>query len=870
MAGSSSIGRRIGKIIIWLLATVVVLIVALAIFILTFDWNRARPYVNDKVSQAIGRPFAINGDLKVGWRHPADETGWRGWVPWPRFSAANITVANPDWTKQPQFATLDEIDFEVKVLPLLAHDIVIPAINLVNPSVDLERLVDGRDNWTFKLASSSGPSEWKLDLHDIAFAKGNIALSDQQKKVDVQMVIDTLGQPIPIGEAMKQQEAASRSASAQAIGKAGASKLTEQANAQAASEAAAAAAAAASGASSTDINASGTTAAGGASGAPMAGGSHAASEASEAGEASGSVAAPGASGVASATGTQRQMPSYAIGWTVKGTYNKTPVSGSGKVGGVLALQDANRPFPVQADVKAGDLHVGLVGTITDPAHLAAVDLRLWLQGNSMARLYSLTGVTLPDTPPYATEGRLIGQFKSSGNVFKYENFTGRVGGSDLNGSLTYTAREPRPLLQGEMVSHLLQFSDLAPVIGADSNASKAKRGDATTQPSGRVLPVEEFRTDRWKAIDADVKFTGRRIVKTTDLPITDLYTHVVLTDGVLSLEPLKFGVAGGSLASDIHLDGSAVPLKGRFATSARHLKLKQLFPNFKTMQNALGEINGDAALTATGNSPAALAATSNGEVKALITEGTVSRLLMEAAGLNVANVVYEKLFGNRDVKINCAAADFVATDGVLESRVFALDTDDAVINIDGHVNLRDETMDLGVHPHTKGFRVFSLRSPLYVKGTFKDPHVGVNAAALALRGGAAVGLGLINPFAALIPLLAPSNNKPLPCAQLLSQVRQAPAAPPPGVKQQSKPPLSLEGAPVNKSTKGAASSPAVDDKKKPAVRSPASARPNTREADGVHLACGLAQLELRRRPVDDLFVADQRAARAHADEAIAE
>jgi len=834
MAVSSTTGRRIGKIIAWLLAIIVILIVALTIFILTFDWNRARPYINDKVTQAIGRPFAINGDLKVGWRHPVGETGWRGWVPWPRFSAANITVGNPDWTKQPHFATLDEIDFQVKVLPLLAHDIVIPTINLVNPSVDLERVLDGRNNWTFKLASSSGPSEWKLDLHDIAFAKGNIALSDQQKKVDLQMAIDTLGQPIPIGEAMKQQEAASRSSSAQTIGKSGANKLTQQANAQAASEAAAASAAAASGASSTEISASGTTAATGASGGLVAGGSKGASEAVAAG-ASGAVVASAPASALSASnasnasgaseaqaGAKQEIPPYAIGWTVKGTYNKTPVSGSGKVGGVLALQDANRPFPVQADVKAGDLHVGLVGTITDPAHLAAVDLRLWLQGNSMARLYSLTGVTLPDTPPYATEGRLVGQFKSSGNVFKYENFTGRVGGSDINGSLTYTAREPRPLLQGELVSHLLQFSDLAPVIGADSNASKAKRGDATAQPSNKVLPVEEFRTDRWKAIDADVKFTGRRIVKDVNLPITDLYTHVVMTDGVLSLEPLKFGVAGGSLASDIHLDGSATPLKGRFATSARHLKLKQLFPNFKTMQNALGEINGDAALTATGNSPAALAASSNGEVKALVTDGTVSRLLMEAAGLNVANVVYEKLFGNRDVKINCAAADFVATNGVLESRVFALDTDDAVINIDGNVNLRDESMDLGVHPHTKGFRVFSLRSPLYVKGTFKDPHVGVNAAALALRGGAAVGLGLINPFAALIPLLAPSNNKPLPCTQMLEQIRQAPTAPPPGVKQQPKAAISLDGAPVNKSSGGASSSAATD-KKKPAVMSPASA-----------------------------------------------
>ncbi|RZF30258.1 AsmA family protein [Paraburkholderia sp. UYCP14C] len=812
MAGSSSIGRRVGKIFAWLLATLIILIVALVIFILSFDWNRARPYIDDKVSQAIGRPFVINGDLKVGWRHAVGETGWRGWVPWPRFSAANITIGNPDWTKQPQFATLDEIDFEVEVLPLLAHDIVIPAINFVNPSVDLERLVDGRNNWTFKLASSGGPSEWKLVLHDIAFARGNIALSDQQKKVELQMAVDTLGQPIPIGDALKQQEAASRSASAQAIGRAGASKLAAQAEAQAASEAKAASEAAAS-ATAAQV-ASGASAASGAL--ATSGGAAPAEAASE----SASAAATG-SGASGTAGTARATPLYAIAWTVKGTYNRTPVSGSGKLGGVLALQDANRPFPVQADVKAGDLHIAFVGTITDPAHLAALDLRLWLQGNSMARLYSLTGVTLPETPPYATEGHLIGRFKSSGNVFTYENFTGRVGGSDLNGSLTYTAREPRPLLQGELDSHVLQFADLAPVIGADSNASKAKRGDATAQPGDRVLPVEEFRTDRWKAIDADVKFTGQRIVKNSNLPITDLYTHVVMTDGVLSLVPLKFGVAGGSLASDIHLDGASAPLKGRFAMSARHLKLKQLFPNFKTMQNALGEINGDASLSATGNSPAALAASSNGEVKALVTDGTVSRLLMEAAGLNVANVVYEKLFGNRDVKINCAAADFVATDGVLEARVFALDTDDAVINIDGHINLRDETMDLGVHPHTKGFRVFSLRSPLYVKGTFKHPHVGVNAAALALRGGAAVGLGLINPFAALIPLLAPSNNKPLPCGELLAQVRQMPKAPPPGVKQPPKAPISLDGAPVNKSS-GGASSPAAADRK-PATLSPASA-----------------------------------------------
>jgi AsmA family protein len=801
-----SLARRIGKIVAWCIAVLAILIAVLVVFILTFDWNRARPWVNEKVSEAIGRQFAIEGDLKVGWRHPVGETGWRAWVPWPRFSAANITIANPDWTKQPHFATLDEIDFQVKVLPLIAHEIVIPAIHLVNPSIDVERLIDGRNNWTFKFKQSASPSEWKLDLHDIEFDKGHIAVSDEQKKVDMQVVVDTLGKPIPIGEALQQQQDKSRAESAQQVGRAGANRLAKQAKTAEASAATTASGtsavveparggsgAVASGAS-TVVAAPGAGSAASVAGASGSSGVSAVPASGASAESAGTagstaIAASGASTPAVA-GTRRQVIApYAIGWTVKGTYNRQPVSGEGKVGGVLALQDPDRPFPIQADVHAGDLHVALVGTITDPMHLAALDLRLWLRGTSLDRLYGLTGITLPGTPPYATEGHLIGQFKDSGNVFTYENFTGRVGGSDLNGTLTYVGRKPRPLLQGELVSNELRFADLAPIIGADSNASKAKRGDTARQPSDKVLPVEQFKTDRWKAIDADVKFTGRRIIKDPSLPITDLYTHVIMKDGVLSLEPLKFGVAGGSLASNINLDGSGTRLKGRFSTSARHVKLKQLFPKAGTMQSALGEINGDAALSATGNSPAALAASSNGEVKLLVTDGTISRLLMEAAGLNVANVIYEKLFGHNDVQINCAAADFVVTDGVLDSRVFALDTTDAVINIDGNINLRDETLDLGVHPHTKGFRVFSLRSPLYAKGTFKNPHVGVNATALALRGGAAVGLGLINPFAALIPLIAPSNNKPLPCQELLAKVGTKPAAPPPGQKEQPKAPL---------------------------------------------------------------------------------
>ncbi|KVD50803.1 cell envelope biogenesis protein AsmA [Burkholderia sp. ABCPW 11] len=748
--------RAIGKSAAWVVGIVAVLIAAAGVFLFTFDWNRAKPWVNEQVSAALGRPFAINGDLKVGWRRPDGETGWRAWVPWPSFSATQLEIGNPDWAKAPKFVTLDAAHFDLAILPLLAHEIVIPSIDVVNPAVDLERRADGSNTWTFQFKQSSQPSRWKVRLDSFGFAKGTVTYRDAITKADLTVAIDTLGQPIPLGDVLKEQEQTSRAASAQRVGKHGAAQLGAKADAQAASGASAAAA---SGASAARVVVS---AASGSSGLPAA-------SAPATPSASAAAAASGASGATAPA--KPSGPTYAFGLKVDGRYKNVPISGTGKVGGVLAIQDASRPFPLQADVKAGDTRLAIVGTLTDPMHLAALDLRLWLQGTSMSHLYQLTGITLPDTPPYATEGRLIGNFKPHASTFRYENFNGRVGGSDLGGTLVWAQRAPRPKLSGELVSNLLQFSDLAPVIGADTAASKAKRGDTTRQPPDRVLPVETFRTERWSAIDADVKFTGRKLIKSPQLPITNLYTHILMQDGVLSFEPLQFGVAGGTLATNAHLDGSRTPLKGRFKLVARHLKLKQLFPTQKVMQTAFGEINGDASLSATGNSPAALAATSTGEVKALITNGRISRLLMEAAGLNVANVVYEKLFGNRDVNINCAAIDFVATDGMLDPKVFALDTDDALINVDGPINLRDESLDLKVHPHTKGFRIFSLRSPLYAKGTFKNPKVGVDAGALALRAGAMVGLGLINPFAALIPLIAPSNNRDVPCSELFGQMK---------------------------------------------------------------------------------------------------
>ncbi|MDU7556643.1 MAG: AsmA family protein [Pseudomonas sp.] len=678
---------RTRKTLAWIGGIVVLLVVVLVVIISTFDWNRLKPTINAKVSEVLHRPFAINGNLAVRWLREDGQGGWRAWVPWPHVIAEDLTLGNPDWSKTPEMASLKQVELRLSPLALLSQTVAIPRIDLKEPKAKLERLADGRANWTFTFDAAdpnAEPSNWKVDIGAIGFDKGQVSLNDQTLKTRLDVLIDSLGKPIPFSEIVGEKEA----------------KKTQDKGA---------------------------------------------------------------------------VPQdYAFALKVNGEYHGQKLHGTGKIGGLLALRDTNQPFPLQAQVSIADTKVALAGTLTDPLDLGALDLRLKLAGSSLSNLYPLTGVTLPDSPPYSTDGHLTAKLReATGATFTYDNFNGKIGSSDIHGDLSFVASKPRPKLTGKLVSNQLLMVDLAPLIGADSNDKQKARGGSSKQPADKVLPVEEFRTERWRDMDADVEFTGKRIVQSADLPFTDLYTHVVLSDGVLKLEPLRFGVAGGKLDAQINLNGRDTPLQGRAKLTARNFKLKQLFPTFEPMKTSFGELNGDASISGTGNSVARLLGTANGNLKMLINDGAISRSLMEIAGLNFGNYVVGKNFGDKDVKINCAAADFGIKDGLATSRLFVFDTQNAIIYIDGTANFATERLDLKITPESKGFRVFSLRSPLYVRGTFAHPDAGVEAVPLLLRGAGMVALGVIaGPAAGLLALVALSGDVPNQCAPLLQQMQQ--------------------------------------------------------------------------------------------------
>ncbi len=685
--------KRSRKIISWIVGVLLAVLAIAFLVIATFNWNRLKPAFDSRISQAIGRPFVIHGDISVEWRHDAS-AGWlRNLLPWPEFTAREVSIGNPAWAAKPDFARLKALRFRLSPWPLLAHRIVVPSLQLVHPIVTLQRDRQGRANWHFTLPSG-GTLAWKLQLGSIGFDRGQLALDDASRKIQLQVTIEPLQQAIPYEQIVAEQAA---TASAQADRIAGAA----------------------------------------------------------AGRAVADTGTPSAARTAAAT------THYQFAWQAVGSFEGKPFTGSGKTGAVLALHSDTQPFPLQADVRIGDTHIALVGTLSDPLQLDALDVKLWLSGPSMALLYPILGITLPDTPPYATTGELSGQLHRQGSHFSYRDFHGRVGGSDLAGSLDYQAADgngTRPRLSGTVSSKLLQFADLAPLIGART-ARAAPAADAIAQPTGKVLPVVPFRTDRWRAMDADVHLTSAHIVHGSHLPIDALVTHLVMDNGVLTLEPLRFDLASGAVSGSLTLDGTKSPMRGVLRLDARHLKLKELFPGFAPMRTSFGEINGDASLSGRGNSVAALLGSANGELKLLMNDGAISKTLLETAGLNVGNIIIGKLFGDKTVQINCAAADMPAKQGLFDMRLFVFDTSDAVINVTGTVNLATEQLNLDVQPHTKGVRIFSLRSPLYVRGSLGKPDVGVQKGPLLMRAAGAVALAVVAaPAAALLALVAPSHD----------------------------------------------------------------------------------------------------------------
>ncbi|MGH8515934.1 MAG: AsmA family protein [Panacagrimonas sp.] len=472
---------------------------------------------------------------------------------------------------------------------------------------------------------------------------------------------------------------------------------------------------------------------------------------------------------------QSAEPARSLVLRATGTARGLELEGDARSGPVLSLADTGTPYPFDARVRVGKTRARAEGSVTGLQAFTAARLQLEIEGDTLAALHPLTGLVLPETPPYRVSGLLIHE----GPRWTFDDFAGNVGDSDLSGDLTATYIDERPRLVARLESRQLDLDDLAGMVGATPDTGPGETASAPQQvkaareeASPHVLPDKPVDLPQLRSMDADVEFQALSI-KHEKMPIDNLRTHLTLDHGLLKLEPLDFGVASGRIESNLVLDARQPALGLALRSNFSRLDLARLLPGNELVDKSTGLIGGRAVMKSQGKSTAELLGNADGELGIAMRGGQFSNLLLEGAGLDAAEALGFLVRGDKTVRVRCGVLDLEAQDGVFKPRAFVVDTTDTNLHVDGSVDMGKETLDLTVHPLPKDFSPLTLRSPLHVRGTLKDPSVRPDRAVL-IKGGIAAVLGaLINPIAALLPLIETGPGKNSDCDALVAAAERS-------------------------------------------------------------------------------------------------
>jgi len=453
-----------------------------------------------------------------------------------------------------------------------------------------------------------------------------------------------------------------------------------------------------------------------------------------------------------------------------GKLRKNDFTIEGRAGTLLALEEADRPYRLEVQAKAGTTTAKFNGTIV-PARVENVDGSLILEGRDLAQLYPMVPVPFPWTPPY----RLTGQLKHDGGVWSFREFTGKVGASDLSGRFHIELKNQRTLVDADFISQKLNYKDLGGLIGlppptaAPQARSAAQNKEAAKRErSGLVLPSKPFDLEGLRAVDATVRFKGKHVV-TADVPLESLNVVMHLKEGLLKLQPLDAGVAGGTLNSTLTMDLRGKVMKTDADVTVRNVELKQIVPALRPPKGSAGKVGGRAKFTASGNSVADMLATGNGEVALISWGGDASELAIVLTNLDLARAVELLLRGDAKSPIRCIVSHWVSDNGIMDAKTLVVDTEAAKILGDGRIDFRNERYDLKLKAQSKRPSLIALRGPIAIEGSFKSPNVHPETAQIAARVGTSIALGALNPLAALLPLIDFGGASDANCRALIAE-----------------------------------------------------------------------------------------------------
>jgi hypothetical protein len=450
----------------------------------------------------------------------------------------------------------------------------------------------------------------------------------------------------------------------------------------------------------------------------------------------------------------------------KGSLNGAPLTLRIEGGPFINIR-RDRPYEFTAEMAGAGSRLTAEGSVTRPFDLGQFQARLTLQGRDLADLYVLTGITTPNTPPY----RLAGALTRSDALWTFNDFTGRVGSSDLSGDLRVEGGE-RLRVEAQLASRRLDLDDLLAVLGAQPRVTSGGDTTVSSGAPGRLLPDAPLQVDRLRSMDGSLTYRAAS-VKANELDVRAVRLGAELDGGVLALNPVSFTFNRGSLNGTARVDARRATPYSTIDFRLAGYPLESIIPPRNGAPTISGQALGRAKLEGPGASIHDLAANAKGSISLVVPQGRMRAAFAELLGINAGAGLSKLMSGDQSTSaIRCAVADFNVAGGVARAQTFVIDTDVVVAKGTGSINLGAETLSLKIDGETKRPRLLRVWAPITVNGSLTAPRLGVEASAVVAQAGLAGLLGaVISPVAALFAFVDPGLAKDANCGALIASAR---------------------------------------------------------------------------------------------------
>ena len=199
------------------------------------------------------------------------------------------------------------------------------------------------------------------------------------------------------------------------------------------------------------------------------------------------------------------------------------------------------------------------------------------------------------------------------------------------------------------------------------------------------------------------------------VPMDNVDMNIVLDNGVLRYDPVKVGMADGTvtLVGTLDSTGRAPRLEARL--EGRNLDLAQIYPELASPRGKTGRFGGFVNVKAQRRQLARMAKAADGDGALLMSGGEASAVALLLTNLDLAGVVPLVIAGDQTASLHCAVSAFAVGDGVVQPRLLVIDTSRVRIDGEGTIDLVDEKYDLVLKSKSKQFSMFALRGPIMIE-----------------------------------------------------------------------------------------------------------------------------------------------------------